>query len=99
MPELTRRPHPERTDCWHIFYDDVQVGTIAVQSGLPLSAPQWRGLRLLSRSHRGRSRTGYASTFDKARAGFEVAWKDYLPQCTETDFDEHRRQRDWTAQK
>jgi hypothetical protein len=38
-------------------------------------------------------------SFDQARAAFETAWQDYLPQCTEADFDEHRRQRDWTAQK
>jgi hypothetical protein len=40
MPELTRRRHPERSDCWHVYYDGVQVGTIAVQAGLPLSALQ-----------------------------------------------------------
>jgi hypothetical protein len=42
MPELTRRPHPERSDCWHVYYGDVQVGTIAVQAGMPLSVQQWR---------------------------------------------------------
>jgi hypothetical protein len=31
MPSLTRRPHPERSDCWHVYYGEVQVGTIAVQ--------------------------------------------------------------------
>jgi hypothetical protein len=33
----------------------------------------------------------------QARAGFEAAWNDYPPQCTETDFVENRRQRDFTA--
>jgi hypothetical protein len=100
MLELTRRRNPERSDCWHVFYGDVQVGTTAVQSGLPVSAPQWRwDVGFYPLSHRGRSRTGYAVSFDQARAAFEAAWQDYLPQCTEADFAEHRRQRAWTAQK
>jgi hypothetical protein len=74
-------------------------GTIPVQSSLPTHAKQWRwDCGFYPLSHRGRSRTGYASTFDQARAGFEAAWKDDLPQCTEADFIEHRRQRDFTAQ-
>jgi hypothetical protein len=100
MPELTRRPHPERSDCWHIFYGDVHVGTIAIQSGLPVHAEQWRwDVGFYPASHRGRLRSGYASSFDQARAGFEAAWKDYLPLCSEVDFVEYRRQRDWTARK
>jgi hypothetical protein len=70
-----------------------------VQSGLPLSAPQWRwDVGFYPIDHRGRSRTGYASRFDQVRAAFEAAWQDYLPQCTE-DFAEHRRQRTFTAWK
>jgi hypothetical protein len=100
MPQLTRRPHPERSDCWHVFYCDVQVGTIAVQSGLPVKAKQWRwDVGFYPASHRGHNRSGYAVSFDEARAGFEVAWKAYLPKCTEADFNEYRRQRAWTAWK
>jgi hypothetical protein len=100
MPELTRRRHPERSDTWHVYYGDVQVGTIAIQSGLPVTALQWRwDCGFYPASHRGRLRTGYASSFDQARADFEAAWKNYLPQCTDADFVEHRRQRDWTARK
>jgi hypothetical protein len=29
MPALTRRRYPERQDCWHVYYGDVHVGTIA----------------------------------------------------------------------
>jgi hypothetical protein len=32
MPELTRRRYPEREDCWHVYYGDVHVGTIAVRA-------------------------------------------------------------------
>jgi hypothetical protein len=99
MPALTRRPHPESSDTWHVFYGDVQVGTIAVRPGLPVHAKQWRwDCGFYPASHR-RSHSGYASSFDEARAGFEAAWKDYLPQCTEADFIEYRRQRAWTAWK
>ncbi|MBR1157442.1 hypothetical protein [Bradyrhizobium sp. JYMT SZCCT0428] len=100
MPELTRRPHPERSDCWHVYYGDVQVGTIAVQSGLPVKAKQWRwDVGSYPASHRGHNRSGYAASFEEARAGFEAAWKGYLPKCTEADFNEYRRQRAWTAWK
>jgi len=34
-----------------------------------------------------------------SRAAFEAAWRDYLPNCTDADFTEYRRQRDWTAWK
>ncbi|MBR1228199.1 hypothetical protein JQ600_25290 [Bradyrhizobium sp. AUGA SZCCT0176] len=88
----------ERSDCWHIFYGDVQVGTIAVQSGLPVKAKQWRwDVGFYPASHRGRSRS--TSSFNEARAGFESAWKAYFPRCTEGDFIEYRRQRAWTAWK
>jgi hypothetical protein len=33
MPELTRRRNLEaREDCWHVYYGDVHVGTIAIDS-------------------------------------------------------------------
>jgi hypothetical protein len=33
MPELTRRRNLEaREDCWHVYFGDVQVGTIAIDS-------------------------------------------------------------------
>ncbi|MBR1302173.1 hypothetical protein [Bradyrhizobium sp. AUGA SZCCT0042] len=99
MPELTRRAHFERSDTWHVYYGDVQVGTISVQPGLPTHARQWRwDCGFYQASHR-HSRSGYASTFEQARVGFEAAWKDYLPRCTEADLTEHRRQRAWTAWK
>ena len=29
MPALTPRRYPERPDCWHIYYGDIQVATNA----------------------------------------------------------------------
>jgi hypothetical protein len=38
MPALTRRRYPERQDCWHVYYGDVHVGTIARSVGNPNAA-------------------------------------------------------------
>jgi hypothetical protein len=38
MPQpskLTRRRSVDRPDCWHIYYGDVQAGTIAMRAGNP----------------------------------------------------------------
>ena len=42
MPALTRHRYPEyRDECWHIFYGDVDVGTIAIRAGVPVDVDQW----------------------------------------------------------
>jgi hypothetical protein len=41
MAALTRRRYPERPDRWHVYYDDVQVGKIAVRPGVPVDGDQW----------------------------------------------------------
>jgi hypothetical protein len=41
MPQLTRRRYPERPDCWHVYYGDVHVGTIAVRTGIPPGEDPW----------------------------------------------------------
>jgi hypothetical protein len=36
MPALTRRRSPDaREECWHVYYGDVQAGTIAIRAGIP----------------------------------------------------------------
>jgi hypothetical protein len=36
MPELARRRSPDAPDeCWHVYYGDVRVGTIAIRTGHP----------------------------------------------------------------
>jgi hypothetical protein len=100
MPALTRRRHPERPDCWHVYYSDVHVGTIAVRSGVPKEVDQWGwtcGFYPLS--HRGVAFAGTAETFESARADFEWAWRDYLPKCTEADFLQWREAQAWTDWK
>jgi len=41
MPTLTRRRYPERPDCWHVYYGDVRVGTIARRVGNPHDTDPW----------------------------------------------------------
>jgi hypothetical protein len=100
MPALTRRRSPERHDCWHVYYGDVHAGTIARRTGNPNDSDPWEwscgfypGCRPGEHTH------GTAETFDQARADFEKAWKVFLANRTEADFQEWRDQRDWTAPK
>jgi hypothetical protein len=100
MPNLTRRRYPERPDCWHVYYGDVHVGTIARLSGVPVDEDQWGwdcGFYPGTKPHQHRG--GTAATFDQARADFEKAWDRLLPTLTEEDFDRWRHARDWTARK
>jgi hypothetical protein len=85
-------------DCWHVFYGDVHVGTIAARAGVPVDVDQW-GWQCGFHPHRCRPIDGTAEPFEQARADFEATWQEYLPQCSEADFDEYRRQRAWTAWK
>ncbi|SHH22592.1 hypothetical protein [Bradyrhizobium erythrophlei] len=100
MPALTRRRYPERQDCWHVYYGDVHVGTIAIRAGVPVDVDQWGwDCGFYPPSHHGRQTNGTAETFEQARVDFEAAWKEYLPKCSEADFEEHRRERARTAWK
>jgi len=100
MPELTRRRYRERPDCWHIYFGDVQVGTIARRTGAPIEKDPWEwSAGFYPGSDPGEIRTGTATTFDHARAGFDAAWRVFLSNRTEADFQEWRDARDWTARK
>jgi hypothetical protein len=78
----------------------VHVGTIAARAGVPVDVDQWGWRRgFYPPSHHGRHVEGTAETFGQARADFDTAWREYLPACTDNDFDEYRRQRAWTAWK
>lgn len=100
MPELTRRRYPERPDCWHVYYGDVHVGTIAIRPGVPVDVDQWGWqCGFYPGSEPGEHTSGAAATFDLARAGFERAWTVFLANRTEADFEAWRHQRDWTAEK
>jgi hypothetical protein len=101
MPELTRRREKEgHQQCWHIYYGDVHVGTIGERAGVPVGVDQW-GWKCgfypgaEPNEHRG----GSASTFEQARAAFEVAWQQFLARRTREDFAAYRRHCDYQAWK
>jgi len=101
MPTLTRRRDFEaQKECWHVYYGDVHVGTIAVRVGIPHDEDPWEwSVGFYPGSHSGEHTNGAAATFDQARAGFEEAWAMFLSNRTEADFQAWRGARDWMARK
>ena len=100
MPDLTRRRYRERSDCWHVYYGDVHVGTIARSVGNPNAEPQWQWqCGFYPGSNPGEQRGGTAGTFDQARAAVEKAWQVFAANRTECDYQAWRDHRDWTAEK
>jgi hypothetical protein len=100
MPTLTRRRYPERPDCWHVDYGDVRVGTIARRVGNPFDTDPWEwDCGFYPGSHPGEHQSDTAATFEEARADFEAAWKVFLANRSEADFQAWRDERDWTARK
>jgi hypothetical protein len=96
MTELTRRRMKDsKVDVWHVFYGDVQVGTIGMRSGVPNDVDQW-GWTCGFNSQHLRITEGTAAL---VRAKFEEAWQAYLPGCIDADFAEHREHRAWTIWK
>ena len=74
-------------------YGDVHVGTIAIRAGVPVDVDQWGwNCGFYPWSHHGQPIQGTAETFEQARADFEAAWREYLPKCSQADFEECRRQ-------
>jgi hypothetical protein len=78
MPELTRRRYREIHDCWHVYYGDVHVGTIAPRSGAPVDVDQWGWqCGFYPPSHNGRHAEDTAGTFEqRARAAWKYAMWD-----------------------
>src|SRR6266700_8088313 len=100
MPTLTRRRYPERPNCWHIYYGDVHVGTIAERVGNPHDTDPWEwSCGFYPGSHPGEHRSNTIATFEEARADFERAWLVFLSNRTDTDFQAWRDERDWTERK
>jgi hypothetical protein len=100
MPQLTRRRSDAREDCWHVYFGDVHVGTIAIRSGILHDKDSWGwSCGFYPACHPGEITNGSAATFDQARADFEAAWKVFLANRTEADFKAWRDQKAWTAEK
>jgi hypothetical protein len=101
MPALTRRRSTDAPEeCWHIYYGDVQVGTIAIRVGIPRDEVPWGWIcGFYPGTHPGEQTTGTAVTFNQAREAFEAAWRVFLANRTEADFQAWRDARDWTPRK
>lgn len=101
MSALTRRRDPDaRQAAWVIHYGDVRVGAIAERTGNPTGTPCWQWTcGFYPGSRPGECTNGTAESFDQARAAFEVAWRAFLANRTESDFEECRRERARTAWK
>ena len=93
MPDLTRRREKGvHQESWHIYYGDVQVGTISERAGVPNSAPQWGwNCGLYPGMEPGEQQRGTGATFEEARAGFEEAWRGILLTLPAEAFEENRR--------
>ncbi len=100
MPELTRRRSPDSPEeCWHIYFGDVHVGTIAMRAGIPHDEDPWgRSCGFYPGSEPGEYLCGTAIDFDQARRDFEAAWRVFSAKRT-GDYQAWRDQRDWTARK
>ena len=100
MPELTRRRYRERQDCWHVFYGDVHVGTIARRVDVLHDAkPSGWICGFYPGSEPGEFTVGTGATFDQACSEFEIAWKRFSAKRTEADYQAWRDQQDWAARK
>jgi hypothetical protein len=76
MPTLTRRRDLDAPDeCWHVYFGDVRVGTIAKRIGVPFAEDPWGwACGFYPGCHPREQTHGAAATFDHARADFEEAW-------------------------
>jgi hypothetical protein len=95
MPALTRRRSKDASEeCWHVYYGDVRVGTIAIRSGNPFATDPWQWrCGFYPGSLPGDCTSGTAASFGEARDAFELAWRVFLANRTEADFDEYRKHR------
>jgi hypothetical protein len=83
-----------------VCFGDVKVGSIAIRSGNPDGTDLWKWhCGFYPGSNPGECTTGTAATFDTARIAFEAAWRVFLANRTEADFQAWRDQREWTAEK
>jgi hypothetical protein len=75
MPALTRRRSKDASEeCWHVYYGDVRVGTIAIRSGNPFATDPWQWrCAFYPGSLPGDCTSGTAASYGEARDAFELA--------------------------
>jgi len=101
MTALARRQDIDvQYECWHVYYGDVRVGTIAKRIGIPPGEDPWGwACGFYPGRHPREQAHGTAAPFDQARAEFDEAWRVFLSNRTEVDFDAWRKQCDWSTWK
>jgi hypothetical protein len=101
MTTLTRRRSEDaREECWHIYFTDVRVGTIAIRIGTPNDEDPWGWIcGFYPGSHPGECCDGTAPTFEQARVDFEIAWREFSAKRTAANYRARREHRDGTAWK
>jgi hypothetical protein len=101
MPALTRRRSADCQDCWHIYYGDVQAGTIAMRAGNPREhRPLGMVLRLLSRIATRPNPVRHIRDLRRCPCRIRVRLGEvFLANRTDADFQAWRYQRDSTAWK
>ena len=82
MTELTRRRMKDsKVDVWHVYYGDVQVGSIGMRSGVPNEVDQW-GWTCGFNSQRLRITEGTAPTFALAVPNLRKRGKPTCPAAS-----------------
>jgi len=100
MPTLTRKRVNHQPESWHIHFAGVRVGAIAERSGVPETSDRWQwSCGFYPGGYLREHRHGTAVSFDAARAAFDAAWREYLPQRTEAEFQECRDHQAWAAEQ
>jgi hypothetical protein len=100
MPALTRRrsDNPHRVT-WHVYFGDIHVGTIGERAGVPVDVDQWGwSCGFYPGLHPGEHLYGTAATFEEARVGFDVAWRELQPNIPDGAFEEWRHDRESRAE-
>ena len=96
MQAYLRKLHLDAVDCALIS----KLATDPQKKELSFGTDPWQWrCGFYPGSEPGDCTSGTAATFDQARADFEEAWRVFLANRTEADFDEYRKHRAWTAWK
>jgi hypothetical protein len=91
------RPNNPHQVTWHVYFGDVRVGAIGERAGVPVNREQWQwSCGFYPGLHPGKHLDGTAATFEEARVGFELAWRE--PNIPDGAFEEWRHDRESRAE-
>jgi hypothetical protein len=100
MPALTRRRYPERADCWHVYYGEVHVGTIAKRTGVPPDEDPWGwSCGFYPGSHPGGMHERIGRNFRPGPRRLRSRVAGVSGEADGRRFSGWRDARDWTARK